>query len=484
VDKIISQKYITGLVFLFVILLNFCIKILGISYNQVALDEPFSIYYSQFSVKDIVSTLLQGNNPPVYELFLHYWITLFGIDVISVRLPSVIFSSLAAGIFFLVAKRTMPLGIALGTGLIFTFSLQFIYFSHEARSYALLICVLMLATLFFLKSADKPSNKFVLLLASLTAALAVYVHYLALIPIALFLVSFVFYWVNKRNAIFLLYPLFTLLFLSPLLFYVFKRISQINETGLWGNSPEWTQLYGFLNIFLNGKLSTLLLGILLITGIVILKFTKMKIEYQKHLIWPFLFFGSYIILFFVSFRAPLFIERYVQIAIPFLYLSVGVFFTIISAHKKWFHFAFALFIIGILIQTDIYPDNNRKPHQAAIKAEKFKTMNPDGAVILSPFWIQYGFTYYYNSDIFKSANLDSALKEESIFSIWDKPGAERWIQEYKTEYSRILFIDGDEAFLKNDNLVFSSFSDRYLIMAEFEIDEATKVYELIHKDIL
>src|SRR5947199_282023 len=79
-----SEKKIlfTGLAF---VLLNFVLKILFISNNSIAGDEPFTIYHAQMDVPSLLHYLKNYNNPPLYELILHYWIHIFGIGSLSVR---------------------------------------------------------------------------------------------------------------------------------------------------------------------------------------------------------------------------------------------------------------------------------------------------------------------------------------------------------------------------------------------------------------
>ncbi len=84
------KKYIYCILPVLSMLLNLIIKGLYITNDALAHDEPFSVYYSQFDIINIIKELSKGNNPPLYEIFLHFWISFFGISELSVRFLSLI----------------------------------------------------------------------------------------------------------------------------------------------------------------------------------------------------------------------------------------------------------------------------------------------------------------------------------------------------------------------------------------------------------
>jgi uncharacterized membrane protein len=104
------------------LLLNILLKVIFISSESIAWDEPFSIYHAQMSVKNIIHQLYLGNNPPFFELILHFWIKMFGISPFSVRFLPMIFSSLTAVMIFLLGNKMFHFKVGLFTALLFTFS--------------------------------------------------------------------------------------------------------------------------------------------------------------------------------------------------------------------------------------------------------------------------------------------------------------------------------------------------------------------------
>src|SRR5690606_18065489 len=105
--------------------------------NPIELDEPFSIFYSQMEIGEIINGLKDGNNPPLYELFLHFWIKIAGISPFAVRFPSLLFSVLTVFFMYLISKKVFNTRVAILSVVLVSFSNYHLFFSHEARVYSL-----------------------------------------------------------------------------------------------------------------------------------------------------------------------------------------------------------------------------------------------------------------------------------------------------------------------------------------------------------
>lgn len=469
-----------------IFLLNLVVKGIGISANPIALDEPYSIYHAQFSVSHIYTTLLQGNNPPVYEVFLHYWIKTVGIDPFWVRLPSVVFSSLAACFWFLVALESLSLRAAVITALLFTFSTQYIYFSHEARSYAMVMLCISMASYFWVKLKNPHTARASYLLAAVFAAASIYVHYLCIVPIGIMALLLLLRQPLVPNTWLYLVVLSVALF--PIGIILWQRIHAIQSDGLWGMAPKWTQLYGYLNIFLNGRLTVFVILVSFLGSFVYILFQK-KLksvfkEFQTGFLfdWALVFLVGYLFMYVVSYRYSIFIERYVQIIIPFFLLVLAGVVSLLLAQRKIYTYLGVFIVFVFIVQVNVYPSNERNPAKVADKMKEFDPM-PHRIIHIYPAWYGYNLLYYYNKWIFSEPEIEAYIERE--FSGFKRDtlemGHPNEVASFPPAPEQILYIDAGEFFLNGNHKLFDMYAEEYDLQETDSIDKQTTLYYFIKK---
>lgn len=135
------------------------------------LDEAISALVAwDLGVKEIINNFIRGDfHPPGHYLLLHFWGKIFGWSEISLRLPSVFFG---VGTIYFVYKiineltnskikglkewRIKKMGL---TGAVFLATSQFhIYYSQEARMYAMATFFASLSMYFFIKIINELTN--------------------------------------------------------------------------------------------------------------------------------------------------------------------------------------------------------------------------------------------------------------------------------------------------------------------------------------
>jgi len=163
---------------IFFILLGFVLKFFFLGFNSLAGDEPFSVYHSQQPLDQLLAIFQSENNPPLHFLLLHYWIKLFGISELSVRIPSLIFSAFTVLFIYRIGLRFFNLRVAIIASIIFTFSTYQVLYAHEARAYALMGFLTSVSMFYYLEIIhSKNRNNWKLFWFLLANTLLIYTHF-------------------------------------------------------------------------------------------------------------------------------------------------------------------------------------------------------------------------------------------------------------------------------------------------------------------
>ncbi len=403
----------------------------------------------------IINELAKGNNPPLYELFLHGWVKLGGTDPFWVRLPSVIFSSMTAVMIYNLGRRFINREVAIVGSLIFTFSTFIIYFSHEARVYSLFALLATISVYYFLRLTTDPKEKNNWTYLLIFNMLLVYAHYFGIIIIGLEIIyAFVFLWKEKEalrtvttNVLFLL-----VIFL-PGIIIGFRQARKIAFEGSWLSKPTIPAFYDNVHKFSNKPVIAAFFIILILTLVV-----RICIGYKAEkpdglkavkflLVW---FFVPYISIFIVSFWIPMFLDRYLMfLTVPF-YLLVAVSVSVLAHKIPWLRYSlFSLIIAGMIYTVKPNPSNNREVIKVTNLVKENKSTGT--LVLITPYWCDLGFLYYYNQDMFHDyLGYQNLMSKDSVFATNDL----NWVKQLtaKSESNVIYYQNGSGGVDPDDNI--------------------------------
>ena len=124
------------------------------------------------------------SNPPAYYVLAWGWSRLFGTGEVGLRSLSAVFGALTIPVAYLVGKELLDRRAGLIVAAMVAVNPMLIWYSQEARSYALLVLATALSLLFFLRARRTGSLKDVALCAAF-GALALCTHYFAAFPVAI-----------------------------------------------------------------------------------------------------------------------------------------------------------------------------------------------------------------------------------------------------------------------------------------------------------
>ena len=154
------------------------------------------------SLFDTLSVVVHGErSPPLYYVFGWGWSRVFGTGEVGLRSLSALFGTLTVPVAYMAARELVNRRrIALLAAALVALNPYLIWYSQEARSYALMVLFAAVALLFFARALKRPDPRSLAMWA-LASALAVCSHYFAAFLIAPQAVWLVVGTTDRRRAI-------------------------------------------------------------------------------------------------------------------------------------------------------------------------------------------------------------------------------------------------------------------------------------------
>jgi 4-amino-4-deoxy-L-arabinose transferase-like glycosyltransferase len=165
------------LVLLAIVLLGAAIRLYGLDAQSLWYDETFSVAHSARALPELFEVLTHDVvHPPLHYLVLHGWFKTISYSAFQARLVSAIFGTLSVALLFALARRFTSTPVSLVAAFLLAVSQIGVYFSQEARPYALAQLTSLLAALAFLAFLREPDLRRSLAFFAAGAAL-LYTHY-------------------------------------------------------------------------------------------------------------------------------------------------------------------------------------------------------------------------------------------------------------------------------------------------------------------
>ena len=413
-----NNKIVSITLFLLIFILNYFLKIIYLDSQPFWYDEIISVKDTLLDFGHIKHESEWDTNPPFYYYSLWVWCKMFGISEFSVRLMSVIFSSLATATLFIYTKKFLNVFLSFGVSLLFTFHSFIFYFSHEARCYSLLLFLIIATVIVFHNFQKRPTHLNALFLGLLNF-LIIYTHYIAgLVVFFQFVIFLIFYrnYFKEFSLSFLLTLILILLRFTKKQFGLLFSFHSTSVNKSWIKLSDYNDLTTLLSKFLIHPSFYLIVLIICISS-VYFYFGNQKsysLEQKSNFAYIFLCgFGSIIIFFIIGLVSPVFIDRYIIFSIPFLLILFG--YSLFNIHK------YASLIIIPILCIQLSNLNFKEPKSmdyrtTAYVVKKFSFKKP--MVILQTKDITGLFAYYYDQPSFIDyKHLNERLAKNNIFDI-------------------------------------------------------------------
>jgi hypothetical protein len=469
-----SEKYLNIYIPLFLVLAGFLWKLIYIGTRDICLDEPFTIFHAQKSIGEIIkmSTTYEPT-PPLFMLLIHFWIKLFGISAPSVRILPLVFNAFTVLFIYLTGKRFVSFwGGLLASGLFLLSDLHFFY-GLNTRTYSLVSLETAASLYFFLCYAANQKDRKALAGLIITNLLLVYSHYFGWFVILSQVISGFLYTRNLKMFFrFLIPPFVTAIGFIPMIPTVIRLFITKSHKGTWLNPVKTGDYLNQLYSYLNFKDAFWLILAIIVEGIIftliILYLKKGKGSGINALVLLLWWIIPYSIMFFISFKVPMFSNSYNLFNSIGLYLFIAAVINFLFQRDKFLEPAFGLAVLIIMGgHMKILPRNfsYREVSKPVNFVKSIKSEN--NIVMIYPYWYDLPFAYYYNRKIFTDTeNFEDLMKTNELFNVWGLPGAKQvvelnpgkgiiYVQDGSMfEPNTSIFAYLDSAYVKRDSLFF------------------------------
>ncbi len=391
------------IIFFTILIFGIVSKLLISKNTDLSNDEVFSIYHAQMSVVDLFKELSTGNNPPLFETILHFWIKLFGIDENVVRIPSIIFSVVSSIFIYFIAKLVSDNDEKSGllASLLFTLSLFISTLQIETRAYSLMIMLVIINSYSFLRNIQTKSTNYWQSVWILSTVFGWYTHFFTIWIFIVQVVYVLFKFKSLPIKKIIIGGVLILILFSPYIGILIQRFSATENEGTWVEAAKFDSIYFVLWQFCNNPISTILFffGFGYFTH---LSVKQKNINQQFVALW---FWLPFLLMYLISlphkFSIPMFLERYVSFVAPALFIGLAV--GIVQITKKLqtksglFTFLPLVFILFMCIGVKMKESKNIFKQYSELN----KRNTLPQKTILQPYYGAFSFLYFNNRQNFR-----------------------------------------------------------------------------------
>src|SRR3954454_23914778 len=155
-----------------------------LSLQSYWLDEAVTVHLLRDSFGDMIAAIPDSEStPPLYYAIAWLWSKLFGTGEVGLRSLSALFGTATVPLAYLAAKTLATRRVGLVVAALAAVNPLLVWFSQEARAYALLVLLTTAGLAAFARVLERPAGRALAAWAPLSA-LALAAHYFALFVVA------------------------------------------------------------------------------------------------------------------------------------------------------------------------------------------------------------------------------------------------------------------------------------------------------------
>jgi mannosyltransferase len=437
-----DAKVTTNYLWVFLLILSFgaFLRLHKLGAEDIWLDEAISINYHAASTfpRLMLSLARNDSNPPLYFIFLHYWI-LLGREAFTVRLLSALIGIASIPIFYLLAKTLFSQRAAILGTAFWASSPYHLWYSQEARMYSLQIFFILCASYYFflILQKDRPGYT-VWFLYILFCTAGLYTQYFTLFILAAQGSAIFILWLkNNKNVKGKIFPWILSMFVIALgclpLFPLIMAQHFRNNTKWIPPMTIQTILQTPFHFLLGANIAIPRTSLIIAAFCFIIILIFIGTRYRKVFEWvndyplgsiiTITWFAIPILLFFlISFWKPIYlVDRYLINSLPafYLLLSAGLDYFF---NSKMRCLVGAFMFLAIFIALSSYYTQVKKLPLHIPEAIIAKEETAGDILIFLPAWQFAGFQYYLHgaSPKYPTANIKTIFYPTQFLEMWNE----------------------------------------------------------------
>ena len=129
-----------------ILILAFGLRLARLTFQPLWWDEGYTLYFTTSDTAQLISRTAMDIHPPFYYLLLQAWISLTGPSPFAVRILSVITGTLIVAMVYVLGRRLLSHPTGLVAASLAAVAPFLIYYSQEARMYALVTLLGLVST--------------------------------------------------------------------------------------------------------------------------------------------------------------------------------------------------------------------------------------------------------------------------------------------------------------------------------------------------
>lgn len=385
----------------------FSLNVFGV--NSLRLDEAQSLFQTNRDVAGMLHLVAQDVHVPLYHVLLHFWLLIFGQDILTARLLSLMFFVGTIVMTYVLARYAFGRRhLALFAALLVTISPFMNWYGSEARMYTMLAFVTTLHAYLFLK-VMREGGVTRWIVWTIVAAIGLYTHYF----FAFVLLSELIALVMLRKHFASPAPLRSIIIsgavaglsLLPWVWYVYSlgfasntqpALTQPSSGDLFDTYAQF--IFGFQTSAINTMIISLW-PIAVLLGFFALQRGNKKIPHEMTLFVS-LATLPVLLAFIISVTIrPFYLSRYLIVSLPPLLIFIAWLLTRYQRKVAIAVGSLLVVIIGVLFTIQVMNPNTpvKEDYREAVQYLTTKARATDVIVLSAPFTI-YPVEYYYKGE--------------------------------------------------------------------------------------